>query len=489
MRLPGAPAPSAVSWGAPLPWPHRFPSRVRFHEPTQEVTPAAGSPLPQDQPTLAGSPAADARAGVAGKAAACSRRRRADSGRCSGSRCATLGSGRRPRRRTAPASSPRRRRRGCVRWSGGSRRRRSWRSPWRRSPGCWRAPRRWGTRRWPGRARGVAGWAEAEGKLALALGYAQAVALVRTGEARAAYAVGLLARRRAEYARAETWFRRAVMLARQSGDWPAYCLAFVGLGEALRAAGGTSPPRGSCTSAPGESPAGTACASWRRWRSTTSSWWRRTATRWRRPRTTPRRRSRPTGRDTSAFPRSRTTPPTSGSSGAASHGRSRSSRRCSRTSTAPPTACACSPTSRARPRAPGRETSSSGRGERRWRRQTGRTPRRGEAQALLDLAHGAAMLRRWAKAGPRGRARARGRGARATSPRSASRRRRSSTPCSGARAAESTPAPDAGARTPRGDALASDLVEHLGGAVSDAEPAGESYLGRAAAWRQPEEPR
>jgi tetratricopeptide (TPR) repeat protein len=43
--------------------------------------------------------------------------------------------------------------------------------------------------------------------------------------------VGRLARRRAEHARAETWFRRTVALARQAGDWPTYALAFVGLGN------------------------------------------------------------------------------------------------------------------------------------------------------------------------------------------------------------------------------------------------------------------
>jgi tetratricopeptide (TPR) repeat protein len=79
--------------------------------------------------------------------------------------------------------------------------------------------------------RRIAEWAGGEGLLALALSYSQAVALVLTDDAQAAYTVGLLARRRAEYARAETWFRRAIMLARQSGDWSSYCLAFIGLGK------------------------------------------------------------------------------------------------------------------------------------------------------------------------------------------------------------------------------------------------------------------
>lgn len=79
--------------------------------------------------------------------------------------------------------------------------------------------------------RDIAAWAEDRGQLAHALSYSQAVAMVRADDAQAAWAVGVLARRRAEYARAETWFRRAVMLARQSGDWATYCLAFTGLGK------------------------------------------------------------------------------------------------------------------------------------------------------------------------------------------------------------------------------------------------------------------
>lgn len=79
--------------------------------------------------------------------------------------------------------------------------------------------------------RGVAGWAEEEGLLGVALAYTQAVALLREADPRVAYEVGVLALRRREDARAETWFRRAVMLARQNGDWNAYSLAFVALGD------------------------------------------------------------------------------------------------------------------------------------------------------------------------------------------------------------------------------------------------------------------
>jgi tetratricopeptide (TPR) repeat protein len=79
--------------------------------------------------------------------------------------------------------------------------------------------------------REVAQWAEARGLLATALAYSQAAAVVTPADAAASYTVGRLARRRAEHARAETWFRRTVALARQAGDWPTYALAFVGLGN------------------------------------------------------------------------------------------------------------------------------------------------------------------------------------------------------------------------------------------------------------------
>lgn len=80
-------------------------------------------------------------------------------------------------------------------------------------------------------ARRIMQWADERGLLAVALAFAQAAAVVTPGDPAAAYAVGRLARRRAEYARAETWYRRTVALARQVGDWPTYALAFVGLGN------------------------------------------------------------------------------------------------------------------------------------------------------------------------------------------------------------------------------------------------------------------
>jgi tetratricopeptide (TPR) repeat protein len=77
----------------------------------------------------------------------------------------------------------------------------------------------------------IAHWADIHGHAASAIAFAQAAALTVPYDAGAAYAVGRIARRRAEYARAETWFRRAIALARQSGDWTSYALAFSGLGN------------------------------------------------------------------------------------------------------------------------------------------------------------------------------------------------------------------------------------------------------------------
>lgn len=79
--------------------------------------------------------------------------------------------------------------------------------------------------------RELSQWGEARGHAATALAFAQAAAVVTPADPAASYRVGLLARRRGEHARAETWFRRTVALARQLGDWPTYALAFVGLGN------------------------------------------------------------------------------------------------------------------------------------------------------------------------------------------------------------------------------------------------------------------
>lgn len=77
----------------------------------------------------------------------------------------------------------------------------------------------------------IAHWADGHGYGATAVSFAQAAAMTVPFDAGAAYAVGRLAKRRSEYSRAETWYRRAIALARQSGDWSSYALAFSGLGN------------------------------------------------------------------------------------------------------------------------------------------------------------------------------------------------------------------------------------------------------------------
>lgn len=77
----------------------------------------------------------------------------------------------------------------------------------------------------------IADWADSESLPGVSLAYAQAVALIRDSDPGVAYAVGVQARRRSEDSRAETWFRRSVMLARQNGDWSVYSQAFLALGD------------------------------------------------------------------------------------------------------------------------------------------------------------------------------------------------------------------------------------------------------------------
>lgn len=82
-----------------------------------------------------------------------------------------------------------------------------------------------------GACRHVSAWAEQQEKLATAIAFAQAGALASPANAAAGFRVGQLARNKAEYARAESWFRRVIGLGRQAKDWASYSEAFVGLGN------------------------------------------------------------------------------------------------------------------------------------------------------------------------------------------------------------------------------------------------------------------
>jgi tetratricopeptide (TPR) repeat protein len=78
--------------------------------------------------------------------------------------------------------------------------------------------------------RRVSLWAEQRGHLATALEFMQAGALVAPESAALAYGVGRLARRRAEYDRAESWYARAIVQARRAEDHATYARAYGGLG-------------------------------------------------------------------------------------------------------------------------------------------------------------------------------------------------------------------------------------------------------------------
>ncbi|MBD0320332.1 MAG: tetratricopeptide repeat protein [Gemmatimonadetes bacterium] len=75
----------------------------------------------------------------------------------------------------------------------------------------------------------VSEWADERELLGTALAFAQAGAIASPRDPAMGYRVGLLARRRAEYPRAESWFRRVIGLGRQAKDWESYANAFRGL--------------------------------------------------------------------------------------------------------------------------------------------------------------------------------------------------------------------------------------------------------------------
>jgi tetratricopeptide (TPR) repeat protein len=79
--------------------------------------------------------------------------------------------------------------------------------------------------------RRLSQWADARGATASALAFAQASALAVPGSARAALRVGQLARRCGEYARAEGWLQRAIVLARQSREREAHATSYGALGN------------------------------------------------------------------------------------------------------------------------------------------------------------------------------------------------------------------------------------------------------------------
>jgi tetratricopeptide (TPR) repeat protein len=77
--------------------------------------------------------------------------------------------------------------------------------------------------------RAIARWGERRGFGAVQLAFVQAAACLAPAHPRLAYSVGRLARDRGEYARAESWLRASIRLARGT-DWHTYALAYLSLG-------------------------------------------------------------------------------------------------------------------------------------------------------------------------------------------------------------------------------------------------------------------
>jgi tetratricopeptide (TPR) repeat protein len=76
----------------------------------------------------------------------------------------------------------------------------------------------------------ISRWAQGNGAFGTALAFAQAAALASPEEAAPAYTVGSLALRWGRHARAETWLRRSIGLARRGKDWQSYAQAYVDMG-------------------------------------------------------------------------------------------------------------------------------------------------------------------------------------------------------------------------------------------------------------------
>lgn len=86
----------------------------------------------------------------------------------------------------------------------------------------------------------VSRWARERGDRGTSIAFAQAGALASPDDAAAAFSVGQLAMAAGRHARAETWLRRSVGLARRARDWESYARAYVEMGDlyALRDAPG-----------------------------------------------------------------------------------------------------------------------------------------------------------------------------------------------------------------------------------------------------------
>lgn len=79
--------------------------------------------------------------------------------------------------------------------------------------------------------REIARWADTQGAVATANAFAHAAAIAVPANANLCYEAGRFARRCADYPRAERWLKRAILLGRQKGEWEAYAKGLLGLGN------------------------------------------------------------------------------------------------------------------------------------------------------------------------------------------------------------------------------------------------------------------
>ena len=80
-------------------------------------------------------------------------------------------------------------------------------------------------------------WAASRGARATEIAFVQAAALACPYDADLSLQVARLSHLSGEVARAESWYRRTIMLGRQTGNWTAYSRAFLNLGIAARRRG------------------------------------------------------------------------------------------------------------------------------------------------------------------------------------------------------------------------------------------------------------
>ncbi|MEX2570588.1 MAG: hypothetical protein WD737_04735 [Gemmatimonadota bacterium] len=81
--------------------------------------------------------------------------------------------------------------------------------------------------------RDIGEWASARGELGTAIEFMQAAGMVLPENAELAHEVAKLARTRADYGRAETWYRQAISRARRAADWHEFARSYIGLGKVL----------------------------------------------------------------------------------------------------------------------------------------------------------------------------------------------------------------------------------------------------------------